>query len=59
MWKEPLRCDANIQIESAFFNRVPIPVANSLLLFCLGAVLFAYRRAMLTKTKTIKNSIRT
>lgn len=53
---DPLRRDANIQIESAFFNRVP--VVNSLLLFCLGAMLFAYRQILLGSTSALKSSIR-
>ena len=53
---DPLRRDANIQIESAFFNRVP--VANSLLLFCLGALLFSYRQTLFSQTSTLKNHSR-
>ncbi|PCJ37886.1 MAG: hypothetical protein COA75_01310 [Cellvibrionales bacterium] len=42
--KDPLRRDANIQIDSVFFNRVPEP--SSLALLSLGAIILMSRKRL-------------
>ena len=49
----PLRRDANIQIDSAFFNRVPEP--SSLALLSLGALILMSRKRLLPESPLTKH----
>jgi len=48
-----LRRDANIQIDSAFFNRVPEP--SSLALLSLGAIILISRKRLVTESLSTKH----